>query len=413
MRQIDFGWLLSHGSVLNTAECWKSPLEETRDAISGGDDFTQDEKDIAMESIDSLSSRITAKKASKEASAAFRYIYEERLRAIICLSLEDMMPFPWTCTWGQDKMNEVFKVLHRCFSSITNSESRILRNTPASVVAAVLETFVNGPGSTKLSWWEENDKFDMLVGKANRACTPAGCTALESIPALIKDCLSLFRHDVLSITNVSERQELGESRKILSVIRRDAKQRSDNPCSTENPGEAHSYLYLSTGDILEISNLVRNIVPIYSIDWNCKALLAEERMKHGDADNIDKLYWLIRGKKGTSSELCIYADTLLEDIGIMLNDLMEVVRKIRRVPWPGFYRPELYKSMVDMGMPKDGDERHKQYIIRIFQFLQGVRNGVKIDEEYTDHVVDVLLARLNHDGTISEDRVCVFHFLML
>ena len=66
MRQIDFDWPLSHGAVLNKAKCWKSLLEETKDAIYGGDDFTQDEKDNAMKSIDSLSSRITAKKPLKK-----------------------------------------------------------------------------------------------------------------------------------------------------------------------------------------------------------------------------------------------------------------------------------------------------------------------------------------------------------
>ena len=75
----------------------------------------------------SLETRVTAKAAWKEASVAYRYPYEGRLRAIICFSLEVLLPNYWVCNWGQDTMQEVFKTLRGAFGGLSQIESRLLR----------------------------------------------------------------------------------------------------------------------------------------------------------------------------------------------------------------------------------------------------------------------------------------------
>ena len=89
-----------------------------------------------------------------------------------------------------------------------------------------------------------------------------------------------------------------ESGSILDRIRHEGKQRSDNPCRTSDPGVRFRALYLSTVDLFEISRLSQHIVPIYSADLKCRAILAGERMAIGEPEKVDNLYWLLKGKKG-------------------------------------------------------------------------------------------------------------------
>ena len=112
-----------------------------------------------------------------------------------------------------------------------------------------------------------------------------------------------------------------------------------------------------------------------------------------------------KGKEGGLAEQCCYADLFLKDLAILVEDLMQVVKKIRLSPTPGIHRSEVHEIMVQLGMKANGKNRLKLDVVRVFHLLQAVRGDVPIAEEYKDHVFDARLARLEPDGTLSKERV--------
>ena len=191
MGTIDFSWLLSHGALLIKAECWREFLDSAKECIMEYEDFEDAGKTKAPNNMASLEPRVTAKAAGKDAYAAYRYLYEEGLRAIICFRLEVLLPNYWVGNWGRYTMHEVFKTLCDVFGGLSQSDCRLFRKFPAAVVSSFFETFVNVPESLTMFWWEDKGNVDGICKRDTFAAYPGGSPPKER-EDFIRDAIELL-----------------------------------------------------------------------------------------------------------------------------------------------------------------------------------------------------------------------------
>ena len=295
------------------------------------------------------------------------------------------MPFNFNFTWSARRLKEVLTICRMTFFNLPLSMLRILRNQHVCAVGSIIETLVNDRESIEMAWWGKRENVSHVVGMAMKYGFTGSIDASEEEKEEIQNAIHLFTLSVGFMQKCTKRTSLIDAKEMLSIVRKKPVLRSENPCSTTESIPSPGYLYLSIKDLRKASSLVKKTVPIYYVDWMCKAEVAEERMNEvaSDPDNVDNLYWVVTGRKGsldTCENLC-YADTFIEDISIMVKDIMEVTRRLRKNP-TGPMRNSVREILMDL-LKNERRPSTADYlpICVILQFLQILRRRLILDND--------------------------------
>ena len=328
MRHLDLGHIIDTGASLGKQDILKNLLEITCTTIRGDTIFSPEVKENACQSIWALKSITTAKNVPKW-EKIYRYFYKERLRALLAAAFERTLPFNFNFTWSARRLKEVLTTCRMTFFNLPLSMSRILRNQQVCAVGSIIETLVNDRESIEMAWWFKRENVSHVIVLAINYGFTGSIEASEEEKEEIQNAIHLFTLRVGFMQKCTKRTSLSDAKEMLSIVRKKALLRSENPCSTTESILSPGYFYLSIKYLRKASSLVKKTIPIYYVDWMCKAEVAEERMKEGasDPDNVDNLYWVVTGRKrslDTRENLC-YADTLLK----ILRSWLRVLRKLR------------------------------------------------------------------------------------
>lgn len=251
----------AEGVYLQKSEIWEHILTDCIARLKLKKRFqSSDAQRRAILNIRALQTRAsTAALDDACATAVRRYIFEERLRAILANAYEKKFPFVWKMHWSQNRFKEVLEESAMLLRDLFFSKSFILRSMNIFVVASIIETIAKLHISREPEWWLHDCNVDSVRRLSVRKCVNSNKkefamsqlteiqTSLSLYVAAMKHLKSrLPEEEFLSYTDVAESVLKDAEKKVIFE-----KERSTAL------GIEH---YMGLQELLEVATLAKHVV---------------------------------------------------------------------------------------------------------------------------------------------------------